>query len=46
MTQLSFAFCTDALGQFGLVRQYVKGLLLVTFDDGDRWCKPVDLTFI
>lgn len=46
MTQLSFAFCKDQANNFGLVRQYASGLLLVTFDDGDRWCKPVDLVFI
>ena len=46
MSQLSFAFCKDKTGQFGLVRQYDHGMLLVTFDDGDRWCKPVDLTFV
>ena len=46
MKVLSFAFCQDQDQHFGLVRQYASGMLLVTFDDGDRWCKPVDLTFI
>ena len=46
MKVISFAFCKDILGHFGLVRQYAHGMLLITFDDGDRWCKPVDLTFI
>ena len=46
MPQLSFAFCKDQDQNFGLVREFQNGLLLVTFDDGDRWCKPVDLTFI
>lgn len=45
MKVLSFAFCKDKQGHFGLVRQYASGLLLVTFDDGDRWIKPSELIF-
>ena len=46
MKLITFCFCKDQDQHFGLVREFVKGMLLVTFDDGDRWCKPVDLTFI
>lgn len=46
MKLLTFSFCKDQDNNFGLVRQYDHGLLLVTFDDGNHWCKPVDLTFI
>jgi hypothetical protein len=46
MSVTNVCFCRDHDNNFGLVRGYKHGLLLVTFDDGDRWVKPTDLTFI
>lgn len=46
MRILTFCFCKDAQGHFGLVRQFDHGQLLITFDDGDRWVSPNQLTFL
>lgn len=46
MTVLSYAFCRDADGNFGLVRSFDHGWLTVTFDSGTRRCRPSELTFI
>ena len=32
--------------RFGLVREYKHGKLLVTFDNGDEWIAPSELTFL
>lgn len=45
MTVLSFCFCKDMDGNFGLVRSYNNGFLLVQFDDGPRLVRPQYLTF-
>lgn len=45
MKVLSFCFCKDVDGNFGLVRSYDSGFLLVQFDDGSCWVRPQDLTF-
>ena len=46
MKVLSFAFCRDAEGHFGLIRSYSKGFLEVLFDDGIRMCRPSELVFV
>lgn len=46
MKVLSFCFCKDLKGNFGLVRSYANGFLTVQFDDGSRRVRPQDLTFI
>lgn len=46
MTISNVCFCRDQHGQFGLVRAYQHGQLLVRFDDGERWVQPKDLTFL
>lgn len=46
MSILSFAFCKDAQGNFGLVRAFDHGFLTVVFDYGTVRVSPKDLTFI
>lgn len=46
MTVLSFAFCKDRDGNFGLVRSFDHGFLTVTFDNGTRRVRPTEVTFI
>lgn len=46
MTVLSYAFCRDNLGNFGLVRKYDHGFLTITFDNGTRRLRPTEVTFI
>lgn len=46
MSVLSFCFCKDAKGNFGLVRAYAKGYLTVRFDDGERKVRPNEVTFL
>ena len=43
VTNVCFCWFGD---QFGLVREFKHGRLRVTFDDGDRWCKPTELRFV
>lgn len=45
MKVLSFCFCKDREGNFGLVRSYSHGYLLVQFDDGPCLVRPQYLTF-
>jgi hypothetical protein len=46
MSVLSYAFCRDDDGNFGLVRAFDHGWLTVTFDFGTRRMRPCELTFI
>lgn len=46
MSVLSFCFCKDIAGNFGLVKSYSKGFLLVRFDRGDRLVRPSEVTFL
>lgn len=46
MTVLSYAFCRDNLGNFGLVRSFDHGFLTVTFDYGTVRVRPTELRFI
>lgn len=45
MVTLSFCFCKDLNGNFGLVRSFAHGYLNVQFDDGMRQVRPCDLIF-
>ena len=45
MNVLSFCFCKDLMGNFGLVRSFDHGYLNVQFDNGVRRVRPCDLIF-
>lgn len=46
MSVLSYAFCRDVDGNFGLVRSYDHGYLTITFDFGTRRVRPNEVEFI
>lgn len=46
MVVLSFAFCLDKDGNFGLIKSFDHGFLTVAFDYGVRRVRPTELTYI
>lgn len=45
MSVSNLVTCRDCQGNFGIVRQYQSGRLMVSFDYGIVWADPSDLIF-